>query len=288
MIINKHANKNHYLRTEDGLWVRNFTKSHTKSIDINRMFSDSDCHLLLSNELTNIKRGAIDIDGEILEHPDVAIVSDGFDFDRKQEALSKLPSNVVIIGVNGALDRWKLVGKNCPQELRRMMSCYVVNNPYSECLRYLPKHHPYYPQCIASIRTNPEFLDGYHGNIALYSPVPSEYYAGPKTDPQYFIDDYRNPICAAIGLAYRFHVRRLMLFCCDDSFADMRPGAISLKNGMWCYPQQRISQRIIDCNLYWLKSTGVQIADCSSGFEYNNAKYISEVGSFFEEEEEIL
>jgi len=289
MIINKHANKNHYLRTEDGLWIRDFTKPYVKAIDINRLVSDSDCHTFLSNELTNGKRDVIGIDGEILEYNDAVIVSDGYDFENKHKLLASLPNNIVIIGVNGALAKWKLMQKNTPPELRRIMSCYVVNNPYTECLHYLPRQHSYYPQCIASLRTKPEFLDGYRGNIATYSPSPSEYYAGPKTDPQYFIDDYRNPICAAIGLAYKFHVKRLLLLCCDNLFEGMRPGAVPINETLWCYPQQCVSHRIIDGNLYWLEKSGVQIANCSSGIVYNYARYISEteIQSFFTEEEEL-
>ena len=289
MIINKHTNKNHYLRTDDGLWVRDFTKPYTKAIDINKLTkSPVDCHMLLSNELRNIQRGAISIDVEILDHPNIVIVSDGLNFAERHKILAKLPRDVVIMGVNGALAKWQLMLKDCPTESKRIMSCYIVNNPYVECMHYLPKKHAYYPQCIASLRTHPAFLDGYRGNIALYSPAPSEYYAGPRTAPQYFVDDYRNPLCAAIGLAYRFHVKKLLLLCCDNSFPTGRPGSTSLKNGLQCYPQQCVSQRVIDGNLHWLKLSSVEIADCSDGISYNNAKYIpeAEIEPFFREEGE--
>jgi hypothetical protein len=104
------------------------------------------------------------------------------------------------------------------------------------------------------------------------------------------IDDYRNPICAAIGLAYRFGVQRLMLVCCDNSFDKPRDAAVQMKNGLWTYEQHLRSHDIIDANLYWLthqKDAEVKVADWSNGPEYVNATYISsaqEAIDFFKED----
>ncbi|MCX7020075.1 MAG: hypothetical protein NTY46_14015, partial [Candidatus Sumerlaeota bacterium] len=74
----------------------------------------------------------------------------------------------------------------------------------------------YFPRCIASTRTCREFIKRYKGHIYKYTPVPQENYGYSKQNILYKIDDYRNPICASIGLTYRFNVKKLLLFCCDE------------------------------------------------------------------------
>ncbi len=287
MRIKKHSNQNEYLLTEDRIWVRNFCKMNVPKIDINNLISSNDYQLLLENEKVIRKNRIPSIDIEHFFSSNIIIVSDGFDFSKKQKILSKLPSEVTIIGVNRSLAKWQLVGSNCPKELKRNMNYFLVNNPYQECTKYIPTQHKYFPKCVISNRTNIGFTQNYRGNQYTYSPVKDEHYFGLYGDTEYKIDDYRNPICAAIGLAYKFRATKILLFCCDDSFENERPGAIQLENGLWTYPQQLISQRTIDANLHWLPEQ-VKTGNHSCGAKMKNATYISEedVVRFFEEEEE--
>jgi hypothetical protein len=85
-----------------------------------------------------------------------------------------------------------------------------------------------------------------------------------------------NPVCASIVLAYKFGVKRLMLFCCDGAFAEERPGAEKLPNGKWIYPQQRMGHSVVDGTLHWYAQQKVKLRDHSSGPEYNDTHYISE------------
>lgn len=286
MRIKKHVNKNEYLLTENKFWVRNFCKKHVKPIDINDFTENENCKVLIENEFKNLKKKYAIVENEHYNFSNLIIVSDGCDFINKQELLCQLPTDtkIVVIGTNGVLSKWKLT--NSDRSQRRGISCYITNNPYVECLSQLPKHK-YYPPCIASSRTNPDFLEAYKNNIHLYSPTPNQLYAGLKAINQFYIDDYKNPICAAIHLAYKFSVSKLLLFCCDDSFEKERPGAIQLKNKLWTYPAQITAQQIIDGMLYWLKKTGAKIGNHSNGIELNNATYISEDNllTFFKEEE---
>jgi len=286
MRIKKHKNKNNYILTEDKIWVRDFTKNNTPFMDVNHITEKKDFPLFLHNELENFSGKPGNIDTEHTLHPKIAIVSNGYKFNEKQFLLSGLPNDVTILGTNRSLANWKLVGADCPDEKKRAMSYYVVNNPYPEARSCLPTKHRYYPKCIASTRTDITFLKEYRGIKYLYVPVPEEYYSGPSYGFQYKIDDYRNPICASIGLAYRFGVQKLLLFCCDDSFAEERPSSEKLENGLWCYPQQKVSNRIIDCNLRWLKNQDVKIGNHSSGINLDNATYINteEVIDFFEDD----
>ncbi len=272
MRIKKHANGNQYLLTSQNKWVRNFTKNNVSLLDINNTIKTSDHFLFLKNETNNSFKRNQWVDSEQLQHSDIIIVSDGYDFSNKQNVLGKLPKNITILGVNGALNKWKIASRN--------INYYVVNNPYDECMRYLPKQGKVFPKCIASPRTNCDFMNNYRGTKMRYYPVNEQNYTtlGEK-EVQWQIDDYRNSICAAIGLAYRFGVERLLLFCCDDAFKDERPGAVLLENGLWMYPQHEVAHGLIDGNLYWLTNQNYQkvlTGDCSSGPNYNNASYIKE------------
>ena len=286
MIIKKHKNRNEYVVTTDGVWVRNFCQPNVTPIDVNHFLKEDEYHYVLNNEFENKK---IKFSGQNTRFSNIVIVSDGYDFVKNQEILAILPyKEVAIFATNGALRNWRLVGKNCPVDKQRSINWFVVNNPYPECKKFLPNAHSYYPRCLASSRTNAEFIKQYKGDVVLYQPAPDDNYSGLFSNVEGVIDDYRNPICAAISLAYRCGVKKLALFCCDGSFADYRPAAEHLKNGLWCYPQQMISQRIIDANLYWLSQTGVKICDISSGIKYENAEYIpsEEILNFFNGDED--
>lgn len=283
MRIKNNPDGNQYLLTPQGKWVRNFCKNTVPFVDINNTIDPKDHFVFLKNEVQNGMKKHTWVDSEMFHHPNIVIVSDGFDFQRKHKLLAALPKNVVIMGVNRSLAKW---------DLNRSMSYYVVNNPYGECTKYLPRGNRTAPKCLASARTNYEFLENYRGAKLKYYPVNESGYStlGNK-EVSWQVDDYRNPICAAIGLAYRFGVEKLLLFCCDNAFKDERPGAMQLENNLWIYPQQELAQGLIDGNLYWLKNQPyreVLVGDCSSGPRYENASYIDEdkILSFWDEKNE--
>jgi hypothetical protein len=276
--------KNEYI-SADGTWIRNFTKFGVNPITITNMIRSEEYELLLRNEEINRTLQIPGIANEKFRFPNIVIVSDGFNFEARHQELLDLPSNVMVIAVNGALNKWKLTDPT----RRKAINFYVVNNPYSECTWFLPKKSKYYPTCVASSRTNPEFLKAYTGRKFLYEPTPTRFF-GIERHQSYYIDDYRNPICAAIGLAYQLGVQKLMLMCCDDSFSEERPGSVKLGNGLWTYPQHLKSKEIIEGNLFWLrrKENKVKICDYSDISYYKHAVYIDgaeKARAFFEEEE---
>lgn len=264
-----------------GYWIRNFTKSDSQFIDINTMIKDSDHLAIIRNEILNRTLGIANIADEKYKVTQAVIVSDGYQFDQRHKILSKLP-NVVVVAINRSLVKWSLGSE-------RPINAYLVNNPYRECLDYLPRKLKYYPMCVASSRTYTDFLKQYQGNMYLYDSTPNSTF-GHNKNSRYFIDDYRNPICGAIGLLYRLGVKKLMLMCCDDSFEDERAGAERLSNGLWTYPQHNINHEIVDANLYWLthqENEEVIVGDYSNGLEYKNAVYIKDeeaVLNFFQDE----
>ncbi len=282
MIIRKHSNKNEYVVTTDGLWVRNFNTIRIP-IDVNKLNKD-DYKSLNTNEFLNSKLGFSDVEDIDLGSRNIIIVSDGYDFTNKCKLLTeKIMKTGAIIGINGALKKWPLIS-----EKRGMV--YLINNPYPESMSFLPKHI-YFPTCIASTRTYPEFMKSYRGEIFTYVPTPEIGFDSSTYAPKFKIDDYRNPVCAALSIAHHMSAQKILLFCCDDAFKEDRPGSIDTGKQTYMYPQHLISQRLIDANLFWLKhkNPNIKIADYSSGGDYVNAEYInSEQGvlEFFEEEED--
>ncbi len=277
MKIKKTTTKNEYIRA-GGVYVRNFAKKNVAPVCISNMFSESDFKQVVANEEHN--RRYPSITAENLHFKKMVILSDGYDFATQHKLAASFPKDVAILAVNGALKDWMSFKE-------RSLNAYVVNNPYPEATRYLPNQ--YFPTCLISPRTNAEFCKKYKGDIYTYCPTPEQRF-GVQHKGEYHVDDYRNPICACIGLAYRFGVEKLMLLCCDDSFEEKRDYAIQLKNRLWTYPQQIQSHEIIDANLYWLthqEDRKVKVVDLSCGGDYVNASYITneEALTFFNKEE---
>jgi hypothetical protein len=277
----KKSNKNKYVISKENIWVRDLC-SDSKKVDINNL-----CHkenkLWLENEFENFKKSKLEFTE--MKYENIIICSDGYQWGDKQKIIGKIPNSIVkIIGTNGSLSKWKMVGDKA--EIKRTMSYYLVNNPYPECMAFLPKNHNYYPNIISSTRTYPKFLDKYRSQPYFYKPAEDLNYSGSFSSTNLQLDDYRNPICAAISLAWSLGVKKLILFCCDESFDEHREGSVKMNNNLYQYPQQIMSQNIIDKQLYWLKQNNVEIFDHSSGIKYENAEYISEdeIYSFFSKE----
>jgi hypothetical protein len=268
MRIKKHSNGNEYLLTEASIWVRNFTKE-ISPIDINAVTERKDYNIIVENEIKNNSLDLSEIDTDKIKYSKAVIISDGYDFDRRQQLLLNLPNDVIIIATNRTLVKWKI---------NKKIDYFVVNNPYKECLLQMPKHK-YYPSCVASSRTYHDFLKEYDrrgGVIHKYASVREETFSPALNNIICSLDDYRNPICASISLAYKFGVNKLLLFCCDNAFAESRPTAEQLYNGKWIYPQQRMSHAIVEGMFYWYLKEKAQIRDYSSGPEYKEVSYISE------------
>jgi hypothetical protein len=281
MRIKKFRN-NEYVLAE-GVWVRNPFKT-TKPLDLNSLHKKESLDLL-GNEIENMKTSSVQMDSlNKIEVDNLVICSDGYGWKDRQYVLSKLSSKIVkVIGVNGSLSKWEMAGEEA--KAKRTMTFYLANNPYRDCMAYLPRTHKYYPNLVASSKTFPNFLRSYRSEPYLYKATNDLDYSGAKSDISLFLDDYRNPICAALSLGVFLGAKKIMLLCCDESFEDERPNAVRMKNGLYQYPQQIMCQKIIDKQFYWLKKNGVKIADCSSGIEYENAEYIDLEGveSFFSE-----
>lgn len=287
MYIKKHESGNEYIYAGD-VWVRNFTKRELPAIQLTHLFNETDFQQVMRNQQLN--KNFPHVADEVLRFDKVLIISDGYNFKERHQLISNLPSDVCVLATNRSLAKWELFSSKTPVEKRKTINAYITNNPFKEALSFLPpKTSQYYPTCVASIRANHEFLKKYKGDVYTYYPS-MEVNFGIDSPENYHIDDYRNPICAAIGFAFQLRVKKLMLLCCDDSFEENRDQAVQLKNGLYTYEPLIRSQKIIDANLYWLthdEEWDVEVSDYSSGIEYENAAYIKneeEFYSFFAED----
>jgi len=267
MRIKKLPNGNEYKLTEHGLWVRNFTAT-THPLDINRLSGEADYPRFIENEIQNSRQDLSELD-EVAKHRMAVIVSDGYDFEEKQKLLLNLPPELVFIAANRTLAKWTVNHK---------IDYFVVNNPYAECMGLMPQHR-YFPKCVVSTKTYPPFIDEYvnkGGIVCQYLSSPDERYQSPLR-VICTLDDYRNPICASVHIAYKLGVKRLLLLCCDDSFKDERPAAQQLPNGLWTYPQHLVSHGALEAMLFWYgKSKGVRLGSHSSGPDYKDVPYIQQ------------
>jgi len=284
LLIKRHRNRNNYLLTKSGLWVRDFNQK-CSPVDLNRFIDRSEYKFLMENEIDIRSQHIPEIGSEFLPTlSKVLIVSDGYRFNEERDLLHKLPADVCIIGTNRSLAKWHVDSEGI---VKRRMDFYFVNNPYQQCMSYLPLH-TYRPRCVCSVRTYPKFIKRYKGTCFYYVPTGNKAF-GTKMGISHLLDDYRNPICGAICLARRCKVRRLALFCCDDAFRDERPAAVSLPNNLWMYPQHAVTHEVIGGLFHWLKDQedlDIKIADHSSGPNYDNAPYIEadSLLEFFDEQ----
>ena len=266
--------RNQYLLTNSHNWVRNHNLT-VAPIDINKFIKQNEQKLLADNEMHCLSMLIPEIGSEKLtRRSKILIVSDGYQFDDKKHILYDLPRDVCIIGVNRALAKWDIDENGVT---KRKMDFYFVNNPFPDCMKFMPRHS-YRPKCVCSLRTNASFLKKYKGQIFYYIPTPTIDF-GRKHLVGKPLDDYRNPICGALSLAIRCGVQKLAFFCCDNVFANERATAEKLSNGLWMYPQHRITHEILDGMLYWLKNreddeTKIEVVNHSAGPEYECANYI--------------
>ena len=266
MIIKNHLNRNDYCLAKCGHWVRDFTKKIAKPCDINDITPLEDIKLIIENEFKNsLKR--YQVAETNVTHDKVVIISDGYGFEKNVKLIEELSPDVIIIGVNGAFAKWKS---------ERRLNYYIVNNPYQECLYYYPQIIRTWPKCIASTRTNPNFLDIYKGLLYVYSPTNGTSYSGiTKEEYNFLIDDYRNPICAAIGLSYKYGVKKMLLMSTLEMYEKERPGSDIVKDGFWMYPQQKMAHALIDANLYWMKKAKIDVNYTDTEPDYEFATYIN-------------
>lgn len=237
-MIKKHKNKNHYFVTKSGGWVRDFSRGFP--LDVND-YGRRDYGLFLGNELSVTSMNLPKLGGEKSDHRKAVIVSDGPDLAKNLKLLDGV--DTMVVGVNGALNHWTPGVK---------MDFYVTNNPSVEVMGFISRAS-YFPPCVLSMRSFPDFAKKYlsrGGDVRTYSSAPFHDF-DPKVSQNIVLDDYRNPVCAAVSLCRHAGVSDIMLLCTQDYYADEKPGTIRVDDGTFMYPQQVLANEYVDAMGYW-------------------------------------
>lgn len=240
--LKKDINQNEYMKIGK-YWVRNFSVPTIKEIDINNFYYDINLQEIIQNELENTR-----LKNELLEkdlfnrYRNFLIVSDGYGFEN-HKLFDSIRSDVCIIATNQAARLW---------ESKRLPDFFLINNPDPSCMVAMPVR--IFPKLIASRKTHNKFLRSYPNGLHFYDAVPDGYYKSPFNDTsEIHIDDYRNPICAAIGLSFKFGQGNLFLAFCSPAYKNKKDGMVDLGDNLHNYPAQRTADEIIDANLFFYK-----------------------------------
>lgn len=247
VIIKNHKNGNQYKHVENNIWVRNFTLNYNKPVDINKLFDEKEISTFIFNENKNIFSKFPKFEPKDLSQKNIIITSDGFGFEKINEVLNGINLNKkFIILTNNSLKKW--------DNLKVLPDLFVENNPFKEALNNIS--YKYYPNCLISTRTFYQFVNNYkYKNINLYNPTPLEFYNPiTKIDDSKYLDDYRNPICAAINYSYLCNAKNIFFLYCSEAFEEEKPATILHNDGIhYQYQQNKLSEKIIDSMIFWIR-----------------------------------
>jgi hypothetical protein len=239
--VKKHLNRNEYIQI-DSYWIRNFNAPDVTPIDINNLFGEDEIKNILANEMQNTKYVSQIIANDLTNIDSLIIVSDGFGFPDHSK-IKDLKDNCGIMVLNHAMRFW---------ESPVFPNFMLMNNSTEVALSCMPLNSM--PQLIASRRTFSPFIKKYDNNIYLYDPTPDENYQSiASKDSSVFLDEYRNPVCAAISFANFLNIRNIYLCFCSSAYSENRAGTIKIAENAYQYPQQQLADRFIDGNIFWYK-----------------------------------
>ena len=260
------------MHVEDNIWVRNFTLPYVKPIDLNKLYEDKEINNFIENENNNIFSKFPKFEPKDLSKKNILIISYGFGFKNIENILNKIKTDKkFIILTNNSLKKWT--------NNKILPDLFVENNPFKECLNNI--NFKFYPNCLLSTRTYYKFSDYYkYKNINFYNPTPLEFY-NPivKNDDSKYLDDYRNPICAAINYSYYCNPKNIFLLYCSEAFNKEKPATILHNDQIhYQYEQNKLSEKIIDAMLFWLRKKNNNINIFYHGLDktFNFASYINQ------------
>lgn len=224
-------------------WVRNFAKQNVHPLEINSLYEDDEIKVLINNELANSKMNLPNILEENFKFNNVLIISDGYGFEDHADLLDGVGDDLCVICIRNAARYWQAL---------KFPDFLLVQNPFDNIAAQMPEKS--FPKLIASRRTNSSFVLKYRNVKYLYDAVCDLKYQSPssKTSKK-FIDEYRNPICAALGCAFNFEAKNIFFAYCSDAYKEKRPGCEEVAEGLFCYPQQILANKIINANMFWQK-----------------------------------
>ena len=268
-------------------WIRNFAKLSVNPVDINNLYEEDEIKTLIENEIANSKLNSPNLLEENFKFRNVLIISDGYGFEDHKEVLDGVGDDLCVICIRNAARYWQAY---------KFPDFLLVQNPFDNVFSQMPEKN--YPKLIASRRAKTQFMISYKNISYLYDPVCELRYQSPYAKAsKLFIDEYRNPICAAIGCAHHFGAKNIFMAYCSDAYKEQRPGAEEISEGLFAYPQQILANKIINANLFWQKFSDLSCQIYYTGVKnsFTFAKYLQKedfkktlIGQTYEGQTEIL
>jgi hypothetical protein len=267
---------NQYLNVEKNVWVRNFTLKNILPIDINNLNQEEEIKTFINNQLINNMFKLPKFEAKDLSNKNVFIVSDGFGFENINNILENINiKNKFIILTNNSLKKWN--------NFKVLPDLFIENNPYKNSLNNInPK---IFPNCLLSKRIYPEFINSCKSkNISFYDPIPSlNFNSMYKNEINAYLDDYRNPICAAINYCFLCNAKNINLLYCSEGMDKERPASYLHNDGIhYQYNQNKLSDKIINGMIFWYKKTKQY-----SNIFYHGLNKSFKFGSYIQQEDLI-
>jgi hypothetical protein len=263
-IIRDDSNRNQHLKCKD-YWIRNPNKTGAVPEDINDLYSENEIKLLIQNEIYNSKLNIPNVETETFEWENVIILGNGYGFKNEHiKLLDDFPNDRknIVIAVNNTPRFW---------ESKRLPNYYLTNN-LSDFSNF-----KFFPILIAGKRSNPISIMKYRNMKYFYSHTPSYKFRSPTdSDSSFYVDDYRNPICAAINCCNYYKAKNLILAFCSEGYESQRDGMEKINEFLFAYPQQILADSIINANLFWYLTNNPQSKIFYTGIKncFSMAKYI--------------
>ena len=267
---------NQYLNVEKNTWVRDFTLNHVLPIDINNLIQEEEIKTFISNELINNTLKFPKFETKDLSNKNVFIVSDGFGFDDINDILQNINiKNKFIILTNNSLKKWN--------NFNVLPDLFVENNPYKNALNNI--NSKIFPNCLLSNRIYPEFVKMYkYKNINFYNPTPSsKFNSTSENEISNYLDDYRNPICAAINYCFLCNVENIHLLYCSEGMVKEKSASLLHNDGIhYQYYQNKLSDKIINGMIFWYRKNKK-----NSNIFYHGLDKSIKFGSYIQKEDLI-
>jgi hypothetical protein len=263
-VLKEGINRNVYLK-KDSFWIRNPNGIGSIPQDINNMYSEIEIRKNIENEIYNSKLNIPNIETETFEWENVIIVSNGYGFKNDHaDLLDGFPNSrkSIVISVNNTPRFW---------ESKRLPNYYITNNLNDF------SNFKFLPILIAGKRSDPVSIVKYKNMKYFYSHTPSNNFKSPSdTNSLLYIDDYRNPICAAISCCNHYKVKNLILAFCSEGYENKKDGMEYISDNVYMYPQQKLANSIINGMLFWYLVNNPQSKIFYTGLKnsFSLAKYI--------------
>lgn len=250
-------NTNEYLNIDynGNVYIRNFC-NNKKNIELDNIYDEYDLNIINKNSLENKEILNSSLYLEKYQYFSTAIIYGNNNIPEKY-----LNNNFLKIGINYSL-----------KEYYKYLNIYCCNNPYSDCLNFLPNFNcDKWPQGFFSYRVSPNFIKLYKGNKSSYNTPVCIHGNYPINFNNYIVlEDHRSIILTIFNLCFKIGIKDIILINTENYIKEYKEGSIYIKKDLYMYPQQILDLSIVSAGSYWLKKFGINVYTINNNFDFMN------------------